>query len=481
VLALTVGVLALRVGYLIWICPYELVADEAQYWVWSKHLDLSYYSKGPGVAWAIWASTSVFGDSEWAVRLPVALAAAVAMWALARFATDSSGGDARVGFLAAAMFCLVPGYQGAAQLMTIDGPFITCWILAVLFFSRVARGQPGLWNWLALAVALGVGFLFKYTTLLLIPGLVAFALIERRRVNWDAKLWRRLGVAVAVFLVVISPVLIWNYRHGWPTVAHLLGHVGAQGGDLAVKPWSYNPVWTLKMIGGQAGIIGPLLVLMGVGAWRSRWSLAVWAGLPVLLFYVVVSFVTDVEANWMLAGYATLIIPAAQLVVENRTRFVRSVWIAGLVYGIIAVTGLMFPQLVARMPVVGRLVPMHRIAGHRAEAVRVNAVIEREREKSGQEPAIVASSYGRASLLAYYLPGHPVAHSAASWLGGRRSSHDFFADTMLSDEKLTARPVILYGAKPSVWTKAFEFEKITAADSSGPVLIGYGYRGRTSP
>src|SRR5262245_31657226 len=38
----------------IWaLCPLELAPDEAHYWDWSRHLDWSYYSKGPLVAWLI--------------------------------------------------------------------------------------------------------------------------------------------------------------------------------------------------------------------------------------------------------------------------------------------------------------------------------------------------------------------------------------------------------------------------------------------
>ena len=77
VVMLVLGVLALRVVYLVFVCGYDLVEDEAQYWLWAQRLDWSYYTKGPGVAWAIWASTKVLGDAEWAVRLPTAVFSAI--------------------------------------------------------------------------------------------------------------------------------------------------------------------------------------------------------------------------------------------------------------------------------------------------------------------------------------------------------------------------------------------------------------------
>ena len=61
-------VVALRIVIVI-IAPPEVGPDEAQYWRWSEKLDFGYYSKPPLVAWVIAASTALFGDGEWAIRL----------------------------------------------------------------------------------------------------------------------------------------------------------------------------------------------------------------------------------------------------------------------------------------------------------------------------------------------------------------------------------------------------------------------------
>jgi len=57
----------------VWLSPYELVADEAQYWEWSRHLEWSYHSKGPGIAWLVALATRTLGNAEWAIRVPAAL------------------------------------------------------------------------------------------------------------------------------------------------------------------------------------------------------------------------------------------------------------------------------------------------------------------------------------------------------------------------------------------------------------------------
>src|SRR5256885_13616097 len=82
---LIVAAAVLRLLYLAFDCPLDLAPDEAHYWDWSRHLDWSYYSKGPLVAWLIRLSCALFGDWSYAltgnealaVRLPAAVCCAV--------------------------------------------------------------------------------------------------------------------------------------------------------------------------------------------------------------------------------------------------------------------------------------------------------------------------------------------------------------------------------------------------------------------
>src|SRR5213595_4134976 len=46
----------------------DLEFDEAHYWMWSERLAPAYFSKGPAIAFAIRASTAVFGANEFGVR-----------------------------------------------------------------------------------------------------------------------------------------------------------------------------------------------------------------------------------------------------------------------------------------------------------------------------------------------------------------------------------------------------------------------------
>ena len=72
---LILGSAGLRLAYLASNCPLDLAPDEAHYWDWSRHLDWSYYSKGPLVALLIRGSCELFGP--WSVALTGTLGYAI--------------------------------------------------------------------------------------------------------------------------------------------------------------------------------------------------------------------------------------------------------------------------------------------------------------------------------------------------------------------------------------------------------------------
>lgn len=454
-----------RIVYLVWICPYTLVEDEAHYWEWSRRLAWSYYSKGPGVAWVIALSTSLFGHVEWAVRLPAVFASAIGSLAVADAAVRVSG-DRRSGFVAAVLYQCVPPFLVVSLLMTIDGPLLACWALACAAAVRAA--QDGRGRWLVLTgAALGLGFVFKYTIVLAGFGLLVAMFGQRGR--FARRHWIGAGVAL---LLGLLPVAIWNAQHDWVTVRHLLGHLGLPGGDLpptqGTGGWRYSPLWTLEYL-GMLLIAGPVVVL-GILVARRRWNesagvrVLAWASIPVLVFYFLVSFIAQTEGNWAMGGFVGLLplcaipIPGA---IERRFIPVRACWRVTVGLGLL--TGLFFawaPAL-ARSPRFGHLVPIGRLTGMRSYAVEAQAQVDALRSLSGLEPFLVSAHYGRASQMAFYMPGRPVVYCSSSFSpGSRRTQYDLWPDTDLRrvevQGRLHGRPALLFGGELGFWEGAFE-------------------------
>ena len=503
VFVFAIGMLALRLVFLAGFDPFTLIEDEAHYWEWSRRLGLSYYSKGPGVAWAIAAATAVFGDIEWAVRLPAMLACSIGSVAAAGMARDIFP-DRRLMLGSAVLYQCMPGTFMTGVLMTIDGPYIACWALAAWAGWRALTQRSGP-AWIALGLLLAIGFLFKYTILVLPLGLALFAITRRGHIRAAGPGWIGAGL-VCAFLGLV-PIGIWNAQHDWATVRHLLGHLGVAGGDMPTRQgagdgWTYSPVWTLEFIGLQFAVAGSVFALVVLGAINirraSRAGRAEWqpagpaylycCALPLLGFYGLVTLFTRVEANWTMAAFATLVPVAAWTAADGIARVdrpIRFAWHTSLViFGILLLTGptlAWFVRTDSAPDSLGRAKPIHPYIAE------VLAVAESVRDETGEDPIFIAIHYGRASQLAFYLPGNPTVYTASAHFGnGRRTQYDVWAETDLANpdvgDRLRGRPAVMFDGSEGDWQRLFErVESLGVLDSEPkrgrPVLKGYGFTG----
>ncbi len=468
-------ILALLAFRIIWqiISPYTLIEDEAHYWEWSRNLDWSYYSKGPGVSWVIWASTTILGHTEYAIRIPAAIAAALGTLAVAKITKDHFQ-DQRLVFISAILYACVPGFAAAAMIMTIDSPYIASWAWASFFALRaILKGHHT--SWLAFGLWIAIGFLFKYTILLLLPGVLLAILITRN--NRPKLSLKHLALGMLVSLIGLVPVLIWNAGHDWATVRHLLGHLGAPGGDTEKRaayhadPWTI--LWMLEYVSLQMLVGGPVVILSIFALLNARkhadthTQLVIKAlvaiAFPILFFYFLVSLVTQTEGNWAMGAFVTLIPAASWAVLDGVSRIdhpVKFAWGAAMTIGIVIL--MLFPSAkwLSKQPVVGPLIPLYRMTGMREHAAAATESINDLRAYTGQEPLIMSEHYGRASQLAFYLPGQPTVYCTSAQVGGRKTQYDMWTHTDLSNPKtlapLLGRPGLLFGGKPHHWTCAFD-------------------------
>jgi hypothetical protein len=473
--ALVAVITLLRILWLVFDCEYTLIEDEAKYWTWAQRLDWSYYTKGPGVAWVIAASTALFSDVEWAVRLPAPLAGAIGALACGLLARDATH-DHRVAFVAAGLYAIAPAYAITGVLITIDGPFLACWAVAAFAAHRALRSDEPRW-WLLVGVALAVGFLFKYTILFLVPSLL-WALARFHRAPHSQASPRRhtpwLLAAATLAALGLLPVLIWNAQHDWVTVRHLLGHAGLPGGDINTTFNTTTPEPLLKPLSTLEYLLlllvtaGPIIPLVVLGRLLRRWDptpsapFLIACAAPVLLFYLALSLIAHTEGNWPIAGFVTLIPLAALAVirgVQHNVFPIRFFWGAALVIGIGTWAGFAgMPYLAAHTPL-GSVVPVHRLTGLREHADHVQRALDNLRHSTDLEPFLLCEHYGRAAQLWYYLPHHPVVYCAQGLVGGRTDQWDVWPDTNLARPEVIAtlagRPALIMGGRPDQWDWAF--------------------------
>ena len=231
--------------------PIGLTGDEAQYWVWSRQLDINYYSKGPLVAWIIRLSTDLFGHTMPAVRYPALVLGAgstLCLYWLIRRLTGSH----RTALGGVLLTHIVPMFIAGSVLMTIDPPFYFCWALASCLLVKALWDQTR-WAWVAAGLVVAAGTLAKYAMLIWLVGAVAFVVQENRAA---LRSWRPWALA-ALGLLGLAPAVIWNARHDWVTLKHVSRQTGATAGG-------FDPLGPLEMLAGQFGALSPGIFILAV-------------------------------------------------------------------------------------------------------------------------------------------------------------------------------------------------------------------------
>src|SRR5437660_6466971 len=205
----------------------DLEFDEAHYWMWSERLAPAYFSKGPGIAFAIRASTAVFGANEFGVRFFSPLLAAGTSLLLFYFARLLF--NATAGLWAVIALNVTPIFNIGAFVMTIDGLSIFFWLAAMFTFWLALEKSPQFsWYWPLTGLLIGLGFLSKYTNALeLVSVLLVISLAPRVRQEFARP---GLYLLLVVFALCTIPPIVWNAQHAWITLTHLRSRGGIEQG-----------------------------------------------------------------------------------------------------------------------------------------------------------------------------------------------------------------------------------------------------------
>jgi dolichol-phosphate mannosyltransferase len=209
--SLCVGVVLYAVALrLVYAATVELLPEETYYWNYSRHLDIGYLDHPPMVAWLIKAGTSVFGQSQFGVRIGAVCCGMLMSFFIYRLTRNLFG--AAVALAALVLSQILPFFFLSGFLMTPDAPLAVAWAATLYFLERaLIADRPKAW-WGA-GIALGIGFVSKYSIGLLVPATLLFMVWDRLSHPW----WRRWEpyAAALLALAIFSPVILWNAQHGW--------------------------------------------------------------------------------------------------------------------------------------------------------------------------------------------------------------------------------------------------------------------------
>ncbi len=432
-----------------------LFGDEAYYWEWSRRLAAGYFDHPPGIAVLVRGGTAVFGSVALGVRFLPVVAGLVAAVATAGVALRLAG---ELGALRAALIITcMPLAAAGLVLATPDAPLLATVSLGVYGVVRAVQSPPGsrasLGWWCVSGVALGFAFSSKYTSILMPIG-VTIAILARKSLRVRL---REPGpyAACIIATVIFLPVLHWNAQHDWVSFGFQVHH----GLATPARRDLLAPLKRLgDMIGGQAGLVSPILfVLLGIAVVRglrrassdAAFVLATIAAFT-FLFFCYSATRQRVEANWPAPAYIAAIPLLGALGGSARLdRWLRAgIWLAAVLSAVIYLHAAF-----EILPLPARKDPLARSAGWGELAGALDVAARRAPSMSDQTTSrFAADRYQDASELAFHFVNHPTTFSLN--LSGRSNQFDLwpgFAETarlgddlvVAVDETADTNPIIL--------------------------------------
>ncbi|NPB07369.1 MAG: glycosyltransferase family 39 protein [Aquificae bacterium] len=381
-----------RIFYVLYY-PIDLSPEEAQYWDWSRELDLSYYSKPPMVAYMNALSTALLGNTEIGVRINAITLSFLLSVATYFFARRLFG--EKVAFFSSVLPNLFVGFSLNSVLFTTDSPLLFFWGLSlmVLYFA-VERNTTGLW--ILLGVLGGLAFLSKYPAVFLLPVGLAYLYLVRRELLLSPRPY--LSVLVAFFISL--PVILWNLERDFASFRHV--------SSLAGKKASFPNLSSFgEFLGGQLILLSVVPFFLLLWGWylafRERRKELLFLALSSLLplsFFLFLSLFKRVYANW--AGFSYF---GASLLIAYV--FVRSpLWIrlSAVFWGLFLTTLLHFTPLLDRVGL-RELLPPKRdptkfLVGWEKLGREVSEYY------TGRE-MVLSNVYQISAELAFYVKGNP--------------------------------------------------------------------------
>ncbi|THB70768.1 MAG: phospholipid carrier-dependent glycosyltransferase [Desulfovibrio sp.] len=430
----------------------DLVQDEAQYWDWSRILQLSYYSKGPLVAYIISLGTWLFGDTELGVRFG-AVAGSCLMQIVLYLGVARLFQQPKLGVWCLVVINTTLFFLANSVLMTTDNPLALFWLCSAFCMYWAAFGKRQFLALCLLALCLALGLMAKY--LMLAFGLTALFFVWglHRNQMLPKGLILKLGIATLLGLALGAlPILLWNLDNDFVSFRHVASLAG-------VAETNGKPLIRLdtlpEFLGSQIGLSTPWwFLLLMIEGWRSgmngffptrarvlyqdkeeerpdpRVDALLSAGFwPVFLFFLVWSLHTKIYPNWPGVCYLTGVVLGARIAMRIMARLrdpeARAKWQPKALAVCLALGGVLFLGLHLQnwLPVPADYNPMHRLKGWRHLGEQVQEFKETAFEDADRV-FFFSDEYDITAALAFYIPERPRTFCA--FVDRRMSQYDLW-------------------------------------------------------
>jgi 4-amino-4-deoxy-L-arabinose transferase-like glycosyltransferase len=237
---------------------FNLVPQEAYYWLYIQKPALSYFDHPPVCSYTIGIFTYLFGNTEFGVRfgmLLYSLGTSIFVFLLGK----NISGSTRFAFLSVVFLNLTVFFNLHSVVATPDAPLLFFWSASMYFYFKAINEGNKSRDWLLAGVFAGIALASKYTAFFLFFSLFLYLILTK---NWKEFLSWKLWLSVVVAFLVFSPVIIWNFQNGWASFLFQTSH-RAKG----VRSFGFN--YFFQLIASQIFELTPLFfVLLWIILWR---------------------------------------------------------------------------------------------------------------------------------------------------------------------------------------------------------------------
>jgi len=284
---------------------YGFFADELYTIALSKHLAFGYVDLPPLVPLIAALSRMLLGESLIAMHILPALAGSATL-VFVCLITKEFGGKlfavvlSALGFLIAPVWLIVDSYFSYDA---FDQLVLTVFLYVLVKFIRSGNRKL----WILLGGVAGIACLTKMTLLYIGPGFLVALLLSKYRKHLLTP-WPWLGVAL--FLVLLSPYLLWQVSNHWPTLKYWINY-----GTLRLYRASV-PEYAVEIFYAMNPALFPVYA---IGLWRifRRFGETNYGFLGVMFLATLVLLFFLHAGTWMLAELFMPLIAAGAVGLEE--------------------------------------------------------------------------------------------------------------------------------------------------------------------
>ena len=321
--------------------------DEAYYYNYTLYPSLSYFDHPPLVALVTGVGVWLTGEvSQLTIRLGSVFLYTGTLIFL--YLISAKLFNVKTATLTLAIATSIPFFQvGFGTLILPDSPLMFFWVASIYmasweFFSD--QEYTPSWRLSGLGAVVGLAFLGKYHAIFLGFGFILFCLFSPRHRRALISGWSLLGLGL--FLVVISPVLIWNAEYNWVSflfqgaraipeagyrldnlLVTFLASIGYLFPSFGVAIW-----WTNFQVLGQILSSSRFHIFnLNLTLNQEKQLLILVLSLPVFLIFTLMGGYRQILPSWHMPGFfgAALILGSQAAIAQNQNpKLVRN-WLWG--------------------------------------------------------------------------------------------------------------------------------------------------------